>query len=429
MLTDLKCRLAKPRDRPYKIADERGLYLYVLPSGARSWRMKYRFADKEKRLTFGLYPEVSLTEARERRDAARRMVRDGIDPQIDKKQRRAETHTSERNTLEAVARRWHAQQLPHWAPRYGQQVLDRFENDVFPRLGALPIKAITVPLLLGALRTIEARGAVETAHRVRQHLSDIFETAIAAGLATSNPAGGLRKALGKVRHGRRPAVLDVPAARRVLCQVEAEPAYAMTKLASRLLALTAVRPSVVRLAAPGEFEELDGAEPLWRIPADKMKLTAAQKRDVRHEFLVPLSCQAVDVVRTAMTHAGTGPLLFPSVTKPRSPISDATLSNLYRAAGFTGQHVPHGWRSTFSTVMNALAAMENRVGDREVIDLMLAHMAAGVEPIYNRYAYMPRRRALAQEWADLLLPNCSPAGALFDGDRGTSPRNLRRRRA
>ncbi len=429
MLTDLKCRSAKPRDKAYKIADERGLYLFVLPSGSRSWRLKYRFADKEKRLTFGLYPEVSLSEARERRDEARRMIRDGVDPQVHKKQRRAETHTRERNTFEQAARRWHDGQKPHWAPRYGQQLLDRFENDMFPTLGALPVTAITVPLLLGALRAIEERGATETAHRIRQHVSDIFETAIAAGIVTSNPAAGIRKALGKVRHGHRPAVLDVTAARAVIRHVESAPAYAITRLASRLLALTAVRPSMIRLAVPEEFEDLDGDAPLWRIPADKMKLTAAQKRDVRHEFLVPLSRQAVDVVKTALESAGGGPLLFPSVRNPRSPISDATLSSLYRSAGFTGVHVPHGWRSSFSTVMNALAAMENRVGDREVIDLMLAHMAAGVEPIYNRYAYMPRRRAVAQEWADLLFPGEAPAAALFDGERGSSPRARRRLRA
>lgn len=429
VLTDLRCRSAKKADKPYKLADDRGLYLYILTSGSKSWRMKYRFGEKEKRLTFGLYPEVSLAEARDRRDEARRLLRDGIDPDVHQKQRKAERHVDSLNTLEIVARRWHKQQAAHWGKRYAQQVLDRFENDVFPTLGALPVKSITVPLILGALKAIQARGAVETAHRVRQHLSDIFQTAIADGVATADPALGVRKALQKVSYGKRPALLEVPAARVLVSKIEAQSAYSVTKLASRLLALTAARPSVVRLAAPAEFEQLDGPEPIWRVPAEKMKLTAAQKRDVRLEFVIPLSRQAVDVVKVAMAAHGNRELLFPSISKAKAPLSDSTLSALYREAGYAGRHVPHGWRATFSTVMNALAAIETRMGDREVIDLMLAHIQGGVEPIYNRYAYMPRRRELAQEWADLLMKNAPPAEALLENDRGTSPRQQRRNRA
>lgn len=427
MLTDVACRTAKGAPKAYQLSDARGLYLYVLPSGSRSWRMKYRFANKEKRLAFGLYPEISLKEARERCDNARRLLRDGIDPDVDKKQRAAIRATDAVNTLETVTRRWHTMQVKHWAPRYGRQVLERFENDVFPPLGSLPISQVTVPLVLGVLKTVQDRGAVELAHRLRQHLSDVFAMAIANGIATTDPAAGVRKSLEKVVKGRRPAVLEVPAARIVLRRVEDEQSYPSTKLASRLLALTAARPGVVRLAEPREFEGLDGSEPIWRVPSAKMKLTAVQKRDVTYEFIVPLSRQAVDVVKVALAVCGDRKVLFPSTTG--TPISDSTLSKVYRQAGYAGRHVPHGWRSTFSTVMNALAAIHNRVGDREILDLMLAHMAAGVEPIYNRYAYLPRRRELAQEWADLLMEGAAPALTLFDGERGTSERNLRRRRA
>jgi integrase len=382
--------------------------------------MKYRSAEKEKRLTFGLYPDVSLSEARERRDAARRLIRDGIDPAIHRKQARAKRQMMAENTLEIVAKRWLEEQ-PDWSPRYATKVLQRFEKDVFPTLGKLPVKDVTLPLLLAALKPVSKRGSVETAQRLQQHLTEIFATAIADGVTENNPAAGARKALGKKSRGRRPAIVEIPAARILLARIEAQPAYGVTRLASRLLALTAARPGVVRVAAPQEFEGLDGPEPLWRVPAEKMKLTAVQKRDVSYEFVVPLSRQAVEVVQLAIARFAGHGLLFPSISAPRSPMSDSTLSKLYRDAGYAGRHVPHGWRSTFSTAMNALAAIDNRLGDREVIDLMLAHMAAGVEPIYNRYAYMPRRRELAQEYADLLMVGAAPASALLERERGSSP--------
>jgi len=192
----------------------------------------------------------------------------------------------------------------------------------------------------------------------------------------------------------------------VLARVEAMDAFPATKLASRLLALTAARPGVVRMAAPQEFEGLDSTTPLWRVPAEKMKLTVERKNDADFEFVIPLSTQAVEIVRAALLRFGGGPLLFPSVRSPKNPLSDNTLSKLYRDAGQRGRHVPHGWRATFSTVMNELAAVDDRTGDRGVIDLMLAHVPAGMsasEAAYNRAMYMPRRRAIAQAWADLLI--------------------------
>lgn len=413
MLTDVRCRNAKAGDKPTKLGDSGGLYLYVTPTGFKSWRMKYRYSGKEKRLTFGAYPEISIAEARDMRDAARRLLREGIDPAIERKQRKAARQAEALNTFRLLAENWHAKQKPHWAPRYADQVLARFENDVFPKLGALPVTDITVPLVLEVLQAVERRGSIETAHRLRQHMSDIFVTAIAAGIATADPAGVVRKALSKNITGRRPAVRTIDEARAVLKKVEAERAYKVTKLASRLLALTAARPGVVRLAAPKEFEGLGSDAPIWRIPAAKMKLTAERKRDVDYEFIIPLSRQAVEVVGVALEAFGTEKVLFPGVQDANRPISDSTLSKLYRTAGYRGVHVPHGWRSTFSTIMNELAAVENRVGDRAIIDLMLAHVPQGVEPIYNRAGYMPRRRELGQEWADMLMKDARPAAELL----------------
>jgi integrase len=256
-----------------------------------------------------------------------------------------------------------------------------------------------------------------TAHRIRQRISEIYARAIGSGIATTDPAAVAQRALAPIRRGRQPAVRTIEAARQVLRSVEQQPAHPLTKLASRFLALTVVRSGVLRMAEPAEFEDLDGPAPIWRIPAAKMKLVVERKDDATFEFIVPLAWQAVETVKLAMEFSGKGPLIFRSVRHPRRPLSDSTLSKAYREAGFTGEHVPHGWRSTYSTIMNELAGAENRVGDRAIIDLMLAHVPSGVEAAYNRAAYMPRRRELAQEWADMLVVDLAPLPSLLEGLR------------
>lgn len=420
MLTDKACRQAKGAEKPYKLSDARGLYLYVTPTGFRSWRWKYRFAGKEKRLTFGPYPDITLAEAREQRDDAARELRAGRDPSMEKRKRSAAEVARVGATFRTVAEDWIESQAPSWTPRYLALIKRSMEQDVYPKLGSLPIDAITTPLVIQMLRPIEKRGAVETAHRVRQRVSEVFGRAIGSGIATSDPAAAASRALARVKKGKFPAVRTVEAARKVLRKVEDQPAQPLTKLASRLLALTAVRAGVLRLAEPQEFEDLDGDAPIWRIPAHKMKLVLERKEDVAYEFVVPLARQSVEVVQAAMSFSG-GPLVFRGVRSFKQPISDSTLSKAYRDAGFAGLHVPHGWRSTFSTVMNELAAVESRVGDREIIDLMLAHIPKGVEAVYNRAAYMPRRRELAQEWADMLTAHLMPPQALLTGLRQAQP--------
>ena len=428
MLTDLTCRKAKAREAAYQLHDSGGLFLYVTKAGFRSWRFKYRFGGKEKRLTFGGYPEVSLPKARELRDQARAKIRDEIDPGVERKQRAAETALATETTFFAVATAWHQAQKKRWQPRYAEQVLQRFEADVFPLIGKLPIGAISAALVLQVMRVIEAREAHEMAHRVRQHISDVFVFAIASGWAEDDPAHVIRKALTPTSPRLRPAVTKIAAARRVLAKSEAQPAYAVTKLAARLVALTAARPGVVRLAEPKEFEALDSAAPLWRIPAAKMKLTRERKIDSTYEFVIPLSRQAVEVVQVALELVGAGaPLLFPSVRNVHAPISDNTLSKFYRDAGLRGVHVPHGWRASFSTMMNELAAEDDRDDDRDIIDMMLAHVRDGVEAAYNRASYMKRRREIAQAWADMLMVGAVAPATLVVTQRGTSERSERRR--
>jgi integrase len=417
MLTAAACKNAKPAERPYKLSDAHGLFLYVTPTGFKGWRLKYRSASREKLITFGPFPAISLTEARELRDATLRQLRSGIDPAIDKKQRAAARVMQADRTFKSIADDWYASQEPTWSKRYASIVSRSLTQDVYPKLGALPIDTITTPQVLTVLRAIESRGAIETAHRVRQRISEVFARAIASGVATSDPSAIAARALSVVKKGKFPAVRSVEAARTILRKVEDQPGHPLTKLASRLLALTAVRSGVLRLAEVREFEDLDGPAPIWRIPAAKMKLVLERKEDVAFEFIVPLSRQAVETVKVAIAFSSGAPLIFRSIRHPRRPISDSTISKAYREAGFAGVHVPHGWRSTYSTIMNELAAVENRVGDRAILDLMLAHVPAGVEAAYNRAAYMPRRREMAQEWADMLVQGLVEPADLLRGLR------------
>lgn len=413
MLTDVQCRKATVESGTRKLSDSGGLYLLVSSTGHKSWNWKYRIAGKERRLVFGTYPDVSLTEAREQRDKARKLLAAGTDPGVERKQRRAAANLAVATTFRDVALEWHRGESTRWTERYAAHVVNRLELNVFPVLGSMPISAVTPALVLMALRAIEARGAPDMARRVRQHMSGVFVFAIGAGLAQTDPAAIVQTALRPKIARRRPAALTIDQARKVLTASEAladvEPA---TKIASRLLALTAVRPGIVRLAEPGEFEDLDGPKPIWRVPAAKMKLTKARKQDATYEFIVPLSRQAVDAVRAAMALSRGQQWLFPAKVKRRVPMADSVISNLYIAAGFRGKHVPHGWRASFSTVMNELAARQDRPADRAVIDLMLAHISDDVEAAYNRAAYMPRRRQLAQLWADMLLKDMPSAAEL-----------------
>ena len=390
MLTDAGVRAAKPKERAYKLTDGGGLVLFVAPTGSKLWRMRYTFGGKEKLLSFGPYPQVSLAQARDERDGAKKLLRAGKDPAVEKKINHA-NGGDESGTFEAIAREWHARNVPIWTEQHAGNVIDSLAAYVFPALGKLPINEITAPMVLRVLREIEARPAIETARRVRQRVSAVFVYAIALGIGENDPAAIVKGAMAPMVKGRQPAVTDLAEAREVLARVEAIPAHPTTKLANRLLALTVVRPGELRAARWVEFEGLDGAEPLWRVPAERMKM--------KREHLVPLSRQAVAVLAAVRPLTGRCPLVFPSTRHAHHPMSENAIGYLLNRAGYHSRHVPHGWRATFSSVMN-----EAHRPDRHVIDLMLAHAPQDkTEAAYNRALHMARRRELAQAWADLLL--------------------------
>lgn len=381
-LTDTAIKKAKPADKPYKLTDGRGLYLFITPAGGKHWRMRYEIQGKEKVVTFGPYPDVSLADAREQRDKARSTLREGLDPSVVKQQQVIENQTT---TFEALAREWHTLNTPQWTERHTADVLGSLERDVFPTLGPVPIKKITPPMVLDVLRKIERRPAIETAKRVRQRMSAVFVYAIASGRGETDPAAVVQSALAPLIKGKQPAVTTLDEAREVLRKAEEIPAHPVTRLAMRILALTVVRPGELRGAKP---DEINGA--VWIVPAERMKMK------VEHQ--VPLSHQAVEAIQ-ALRIVSKGPLLFPSARHAHQPMSENALGYLLNRAGYHHRHVPHGWRATFSTIMN-----ERHRDDWRVIDAMLAHAPKDkIEGAYNRAEYMTRRAELAQDWSDLLL--------------------------
>ncbi|OHT19101.1 tyrosine-type recombinase/integrase [Edaphosphingomonas haloaromaticamans] len=413
MLTDTKVRTAKPRPKSYKIADSNRLYLLVTPSGGKLWRWNYSYDGKQKSMAFGAYPIVSLADARGKRDEAVTILSEGRDPAIARKLKIEANIEAGRMTFERVAREWHGNSKAQWAKIHASDVIRSLERDVFPTIGALPIAQLTPPLVLGVLREIEARGAIETAKRVRQRISAVFVYGIAQGVVENDPAERLGKVLRPLRKGRQPAITDLNKLRQMIKDAEEDNARPITRLALRFLALTAVRPSELRGARWGEFEDLDGRKPLWRIPAARMKGDLDRKEEPDGDHLVPLARQSIAVLRALWPLTGEGELLFPSNRHTHRPMSENAIGYLLNRAGYHGHHVPHGFRAAFSTIMNEWAERQGKDHDRQVIDLMLAHVPREkVEGAYNRAAYLPRRRELAQIWADMLLKGL-PAPAVL----------------
>jgi integrase len=267
--------------------------------------------------------------------------------------------------------------------------------------------------VLALLRVIEKRDAKETARRVRQRMSAVFLYAISSGRAENDPAAVVKGAMAPMKKGKQPAIIDLEKAREMLAKAEAEPAHPVTKLALRILALTAVRPGTLATTPWTEWADLDTAEPLWQIPAERMKLRLQHKDDEARDHLVPLSRQAVEAIAALRTISGRGPVAFPNTRHAHKPMSENAMGYLLNRAGYHHKHVPHGWRATFSSVMN-----ERFPADKPVIDLMLAHTPKDkVEGAYNRALHLTRRRELAQLWADLILEGARPATDLLIGPR------------
>lgn len=383
MLTDNAIRSAKPREKPYKMGDSGGLFLLVHPSGARWWRFKYRVAGKENLLSFGVYPDVPLKLARERRDEARRQLANGIDPSV---KRRAEK-VAESDSFEAVAREWFGKFSANWAPSHSSKILRRLEMDVFPWIGSRPVSQVTPPELLSCLRRIEARGALDTAHRAHQNCGQVFRYAVATGRAERDPAADLRGALPPPTGGHFASITEPSKIGALLRAIDGYEGTFVARCALRLAPLVFVRPGELRMAEWTEFR-LDDAE--WRIPAERMK--------ARVLHIVPLSTQAVAILRELEPFSGSGRFLFPSVRTPARPMSNNTLNAGLRRLGYTtDDQTAHGFRSMASTLLN------EQGWNRDAIERQLAHGERDeVRAAYNYAQHLPERRRMMQAWADYL---------------------------
>ncbi|MDN2581638.1 integrase arm-type DNA-binding domain-containing protein [Aquibium sp. ELW1220] len=413
MLTDAAIRAFKPGEKSYKKFDRDGLHLVITPSGGKLWRFKFRFEGREKLLSFGPYPDVSLSQARGARDDAKATLRKGEDPSATKRAEKAAVTSAPRHPFEEVAREWFEVNRDQWAERHAHDVLVSLERDVFPFMGSAPIADISASDVYAVVHPLEQRGAKETARRVRQRIEAVFARAIAKGIATTNPGAQVKGAMAPMAKGRQPAIIDLEAARAMLAKAEAEPAHPVTKLALRILALTAVRPGTLASTPWAEWSNLDADAPAWQVPAERMKMRLQHKGDEARDHIVPLSRQAVEAIAALQTISGRGRLAFPNTRHAHKPMSENAMGYLLNRAGYHHKHVPHGWRATFSSVMN-----ERFPADRAVIDLMLAHVPKdAVEGAYNRALHMARRRELAQLWADLILDGLPPAEDLLSGPR------------
>lgn len=372
--------------RPGKHFDGGGLFLDVRQTGARYWRLKYRFAGKERLLAFGTYPEVSLAEARRRREAAREVIRDGKDPAMIKRARKVAARVAAANSFKAVAAAWMATQKKKLAPATfakSEWLLDQ----VMPWLGSRPIAEIEPPELLAALMHIEARGAHETAHRTRDKCGQVFRYAIARGMATRDPSADLRGALAPIVRTSRAAITDPAQVGALLRAIDGYAGQHVTRCALQLAPQLFARPGELRAMEWAELD-LDNAE--WRIPAERMKM--------REAHIVPLSTQAVAILRDLQRLTGRGRYCFPSLRTPDAPMSENTINAALRALGYDKVTMTgHGFRAMASTRLNEMG------WPPDVIERQLAHTERNkVRAAYNRALYLEERRKMMQVWADYL---------------------------
>lgn len=393
-LTDAAARNAKPGPKPYKLADALGMYLLVQPSGAKLWRVKYRHGGREKLLALGAYlsargggVDVSLAEAREARDAARKLLRAGIDPMDHRRQNAADAERRASNTFELVALRWIEKNEAAWSPAHGERVRKFLRAELFPKIGARPVDSITAAELLTALEAIEKRGALETARKTRQYASQVFDFAQRTLGTIGNPAHALRGATMRAQ-SQRYKFLSAADLGPFMVALDRY-GNSATAAGLRLALLCACRPGEVRGARWQEFDLRAKGGALWRIPAERMK--------GRKDHLVPLSRQAVAALQAHAAEVGSEPgaLLFRSTGSSAAPISENTLGFAVRRMGFDA--TAHGFRHTFSSIMN------ERGFRADVIERCLAHEGADkIRATYNRAELMPERRDCLQQWADFL---------------------------
>jgi integrase len=383
-LTDTAIRNAKSKSKQYKLYDEKGLYLLVKESG-KYFRLDYRFEGKRKTLALGVYPTVRLAEAREKRDDARKMIADGVDPNLQRKISKVISAEQTENTFEAVTREWFAKKSSVWAKSHATKILGRFELYIFPWLGNRSISQISAPELLSVLRRIEGKGFIETAHRAHQYCGQVFRYAIATGRAERDPAADLRGALTPTKHRSMATITRPDKIGALLRAIDGYDGTPVAKSALKLAPLVFVRPGELRHA---EWSEIDFDRCEWRIPSEKMK----------QAHIVPLSRQSIEVLREIQPITGRGRYVFPSIGTNSRPMSENTILAALRRMGYEKNEMTgHGFRAMASAVLH------EQGWPSDVIERQLAHAERNsIKAAYNHAQHLPERRRMMQVWADYL---------------------------
>ncbi len=383
-LTATTIKTCKPKDKAYKLTDGGGLYLLVSPRGGKWWRFDYRFQSKRKTLSMGVYPAISLKDARDRRDEAKKQLANGIDPGM---VRQSQKHQqSQPNTFEAVAREWHAKFKSGWSDSHASRLLRLLERDIFPWLGSMPVSDVSSPLLLQTIRRIETR-SLDTAHRAMQNCGQVFRYAIATGRQQNDPTHALKGAIPPIRDNHFASITHPEQIGPLLRAIEGYKGEFITQSALRLGPLVFVRPGELRHA---EWSEINLEIGEWRIPSEKMKMG--------QPHIVPLARQSTIILTHLQPLTGTGKYLFPSVRSSDRPISENTINAALRRLGYTKDEMTgHGFRSMASTLLN------EQGWNRDHIERQLAHAERNkIRAAYNYADYLPERRKMMQAWADYL---------------------------
>jgi len=374
---------AKPREKEYKLTDGGGLYLLIKPNGAKYWRLKYRVLGKEKKLSIGVYPDISLADARLKREEARKVVALGGDPSEEKRVEKLTQKASVENNFKAIALEWHEYKRTGWSKGYADDLMEAFENDIFPDLGKRPITEIKPLEMLTTLRKLEKRGVLDKLRKIRQACNQVFRYAIVTGRAESNPASELSSALATPKSQHFPHLLaeELP---EFLQALEAYSGSPITRLATRILMLTGVRTIELRLA---EWKEFDFDKAIWEVPKERMKM--------RRPHMVPLSAQVVEALREIQAVTGRYSLVFPGRNDITKPMSEASINQVLKRIGYHGKATGHGFRHTMSTILHEQGY------NTAWIELQLAHVDKNtIRGTYNHAQYLEQRREMLQWYGD-----------------------------
>lgn len=384
-LTARQVETAKPKDKSYKLSDGGGLYLEVTTSGSRYWRLKYRYGGKEKRLAFGVYPEVSLAEARDKRDVAKKVIAAGNDPGEIKKAEKIAQKISFENTFEAIAREWHQHKADRWSLRYRDEILDTFEKDIFPYTGRRPIIDMKPMDWLEILRRIEKRGALEKMRKVRQRCGEVYRYAIVTGRADYNPVSDLATALATPKKTHFP-FLTAEELPHFIKDLAGYTGSVITKTATQIIMLTGVRTQEMRFA---RWEDIDFEKKLWEIPAEVMKM--------KRPHIVPLSDQVIALFKLIEPISKHLPLVFIGRNDPRKPISKESVNQVIELLGYKGRLTGHGFRHAMSTILHEEGF------NSAWIETQLAHVDKNaIRGIYNHAQYLDGRREMMQWYANYI---------------------------